>query len=69
MRKTTIRGLAILLAVILLTGCLPPGSVADSSWTPATIQGTYSYTSNEGSNKQCTDRFIYRDDCFSAAAT
>ena len=64
MRKTTIRGLAILLAVILLTGCLPPGSVADSSWTPATIQGTYSYTSDEGSNKQCTDRFIYRDDCF-----
>ncbi len=64
MRKTTIRGLAILLAVILLTGSLPLGAAADSTWTPATIQGTYSYTSNEGSNKQCTDHFTYRDDCF-----
>lgn len=64
MRKTTIRGLAVLLAVILLTGSLPLGAAADSTWTPATIQGTYTYTSNEGSNKQCTDRFTYRDDCF-----
>ena len=68
MRKYLKRSLALLLSAVMLICAVPvQGFAAEDSGSEFT--GTYSYTSNEGSNKQETDRFIWRDDFFKTHAS
>ena len=65
--KRSLAGRAI---SVITAGCIlmsyAPLVIADPQDTDDVYvtKGTYEYTSNEGSNKQATDTFTYRDDCF-----
>ncbi|MBR6881086.1 MAG: hypothetical protein IKN14_08435 [Clostridiales bacterium] len=65
--KKSLAGRAI---SVITAGCVlmsyAPLVIADPQDTDDVYvtKGTYEYTSNEGSNKQATDTFTYRDDCF-----
>ena len=58
------KAFCILLAALLLVAALPVQVLAEDTDASFVTEGTYSFTSNENDNKQLTDTFIYRDDCF-----
>ena len=49
------------LSAALLLGSFSAAVYADE---PEVITGTYTFTSEEGSNIQLTDEFVFREDCF-----
>ena len=51
----------IALSAALFAGSIPGTVFADE---PEVITGTYTFTSDEGSNIQLTDEFTFREDCF-----
>ena len=62
-RSIITKTLCIILSTALLsTSVFMPVSAAGN------ITGTYQYTSNEGSNKQGTDSFVYNDSYFTASS-
>ena len=51
----------IFLSAVIFAGSIPGTVFADE---PEVITGTYTFTSDEGSNIQLTDEFTFREDCF-----
>ncbi|MBR6046066.1 MAG: NPXTG-anchored protein [Ruminococcus sp.] len=59
-KSKRLRAGAFLLSVAVAVSSLSFSAAAESQ----VIEGTYSYSSNEGNNVQRTDSFVFREDCF-----
>ncbi|MBR6102544.1 MAG: hypothetical protein IKP95_08960 [Ruminococcus sp.] len=59
-KRKALRAGAFLVSVAMAVSSLSFAAAADSR----VIEGTYSYSSNEGDNIQRTDSFVFREDCF-----
>lgn len=58
------KALSIFLALLLLIWSFPTRALAMETDSSFVTDGSYSFTSNEGSNIQAQDTFEFREDCF-----
>ena len=67
MRVKSKRILCILLCAVLVATGIPTTAFATDD-SKKVVEGVYSFTSSEGSNKQIQDSFVYMDECFTRSS-
>lgn len=64
MKNTFKKATSILLIFFIITSVFTPSVFAEETDDTYITDGNYQYSSNENFNKQLTDSFVFREDCF-----